>query len=72
MAAIGFNICIIARNENKINEKLAGLQRRHKVKTRCIVFDFAKLCLISDYTERIALKLKDLDIAILFLNAGFA
>ena len=72
MAARGFNICIIGRNESKINEKLASLQKKHNVKTRCIVFDFAELCLINDYKERIALKLKDIDIAMLFLNAGFA
>ena len=49
MAARGFNICIIGRNESKINEKLASLQKKHNVKTRCIVFDFAELCLINDY-----------------------
>jgi short-subunit dehydrogenase len=72
MAEKGFNICIIARNESKINEKLSILEKKHNVKTRCIVFDFAELCFISDYKKRIALKLKDIDIAMLFLNAGFA
>lgn len=72
MAALGFNICIVGRTESKINEKLTMLQKKHNVKTRCVVFDFAQLCVIKDYKERIADKLKDIDIAILYLNAGFA
>ena len=37
-----------------------------------IEFDFSKLTNISDYKEKIGEKLKNIDIAILFLNAGYA
>jgi len=40
------------------------------VYTRAVVFDFADLCTIDDYRKLIADKVKDLDIAMLFLNAG--
>ncbi len=49
MAAQGFNICIVGRTESKVNEKLAMLKKKHNVQTRCVVFDFAELCAISDY-----------------------
>ena len=42
-AAQGFNICIIGRNETKINEKLAEIKSKNPtIKTMCIVFDFNK------------------------------
>lgn len=39
--------------------------------TKAIVFDFAELCTINDYQTKIAEKLKDIDIGMLFLNAGY-
>lgn len=71
MAEIGFNICIIGRTKAKIDEKLTDLSK-FNVKTRCVVFDFAQLCTINDYKVKIADQVKDIDIALLFLNAGFA
>ncbi len=41
------------------------------MKTRSIVVDFGQLVTIADYKEKIADKLKDIDIAMLFLNAGY-
>lgn len=37
-----------------------------------MIFDFAELCTIKDYQEKIGDQLKDIDIAMLFLNAGYA
>lgn len=72
MAAQGFNIVIIARNPTKIEQKLAELKAKYpKIKTRGVTFDFSKLVKISDYKEKIGDALKDIDIAMLFLNAGF-
>ena len=72
LAARGFNICIIARNQTKINEKLADIKAKcgHEIETRCIVADLGKMTKYSEY-ERIAQELADIDIAMLFLNAGF-
>ena len=44
----GFNICIISRNETKINEKLvevAALAKKagHSIKTMAIKADFSKM-----------------------------
>ena len=43
MAALGFNICIIARNKEKIEEKLKEIEKKFegKIKTKAIVADFA-------------------------------
>ena len=41
MAATGFNICMIARNEAKMKEKCAEIQKRHpSIKVMYIVADF--------------------------------
>jgi len=71
MAQKGFNICIIARSKSKMDEKLSEISKLYGVKTRAVVFDFAELCQISDYKQKIGDELKDIDIAMLFLNAGF-
>ena len=56
-----------------MKEKLAEISSRFpKVKTRLVVFDFEKQAAIQDYKTGIADKIKDIDIAILFLNAGYA
>ena len=66
-AAKGFNICIIARNEQKMKEKLATLPTN--IETMYIVADFFGMTEMEDY-QRIGTELKSLDIALLFLNAG--
>ncbi len=35
-----------------------------------MIFDFALLCTIDEYAEKIAKPLRDIDIAMIFLNAG--
>lgn len=73
MAAQGFNVCMIGRSLDKMNEKMKEIVTKcPKIKTRVVVFDFSKLTQISDYRTQIAEKLKDIDIAMLYLNAGFA
>ena len=69
MAAKGFNVCIIARTLSKMEQKLKEVGK-YNVKTRAVVFDFGELCQFSDYKTRIGDVLKDIDIAMLFLNAG--
>lgn len=72
LAKLGFNICIISRNEQKMNEKLDDIKKTcgKNIKTRAIVADFFKMTKIADY-EQLALKLQDIDIGMLFLNAGW-
>ena len=72
LAAQKFNICIVGRTKSKMDEKLAALAVKHQVKTRAVIFDFATLCTIQDYKSKIADQVKDIDIAMLFLNAGYA
>lgn len=72
MAAEGFNICIIGRNEEKIKRALTEVTALCKVKTMYVVFDFSEHVMIKDYEELIGDRLAEIDIAMLFLNAGFA
>lgn len=41
LAALGFNICMVARNKNKMEEALAKLRELHEIETKSIVADFA-------------------------------
>lgn len=75
LAAQGFNICIVARNEKKMIEKLEGIKAvatkaGKTIKTRYVVADLAALTTYKDYAL-IAEKIKDIDIAFLILNAGW-
>ena len=76
LAREGYNICIVSRTASKINEKLDEVRTECRqgdtsFKTLCVVADFGKLHTIEDYRAAIGEKVKDLDIGILVLNAGF-
>lgn len=71
LAAQGFNICIVSRTQSKIEQKLKEIKEKYpKIRTKAIAFDFSVLCKIEDY-KTIAEQLKNIDIAMLFLNAGY-
>lgn len=77
LANEGFNICIISRNEAKINEKLEEIRKEcrdgdESFKTLAVVADFCKLRTIEEYREAIGEKLQDLDVGMLVINAGYA
>lgn len=68
----GFNICIVARNQAKMDQKLAEIKKMNpKIETKAIVADFSKMNTIAHYKETIAEKLVGMDIALLILNAGW-
>ena len=75
MAKQGFNICIISRNEQKINSKIDEINAACKeantgLETMSIVADFSKLLTIKDYQDTIANRLEGIDIGLLIANAG--
>ena len=56
-----------------MDEKIAELKKVYPMqKYVSIVADFSKMHSIKEYREIIGNKVKDLDIAMLFLNAGIA
>ena len=71
MAQLGFNICMIARNEEKMKKRLDEIRERTQgnVKLMHVVADFSVMTTVEDYTETLA-PLKDIDIAMLYANAG--
>ena len=54
-----------------MEQKCAEIESNHRIKTKWIVFDFAKDCTIQDYQQKIGDVLKGYDVAMLFLNAGY-
>lgn len=73
LAARGFNIVMVARNQAKMDEKIAAVKAKYpQQKYVTIVADFSKMHTIKEYRDIIGSKVKDLDIAMLFLNAGVA
>ena len=74
MAELGFNICVIARSEDRLRNSCSEFQRialekKKTIKTKYVVADFFHLTTFDQY-KSIADQIKDLDIAMLFLNAG--
>ena len=71
MAKKGFNICMIARNEEKMKKRLDDIREytRGNVKLMHVVADFSEMPTFEDY-DRILEPLKALDVAIVFANAG--
>jgi len=43
LAKLGFNICIVSRNLQKINERLELIKKDNKVKTLAIQADFSNM-----------------------------
>jgi len=78
LAKEGFNICIISRNKNKIDEKLEeickfcrpGDQEFASSGTLAIVADFSEIYTMEDYKKKIGDKLEGYDIGVVVLNAG--
>ena len=68
LAAKGFNIVLISRSEEKLEAVSKQITEKFNVKTKIIVYDFAKV----DGYENIAKELEDLDIGILVNNVGMA
>jgi len=63
---------MIARNPEKMREKLDEISKDREVETMMIEADFSTMFQIEDYQEKIADQVRDLDIAMVFLNAGYA
>ena len=64
---------MVSRNKSKMIEKLEEIQKSTSIpiKTKYIVADFSKMTKYSDY-QYIAKEIKDIDVGMLVLNAGWA
>ena len=72
LAREGFNICMMSRTESKINDKLEEIKKEcPNIQTMPLVADLGTFYKIEDYQEQIADKLKDLDVSMLVINAGY-
>ena len=69
LAVMGFNICLVSRTLSKLEivEKQVNALNP-KIKTKVVQADFANTNM--EYFENIQNQVKDLDIAVLVVNAG--
>ncbi len=69
LAVMGFNICLVSRTLSKLEivEKQVNTLNP-KIKTKVVQADFANTNM--EYFENIKNQVKDLDIAVLVVNAG--
>lgn len=61
---------MVARDETKMTLVCQNIEKTYAVKTKTIICDFSKVASISEYTQIVASQVTDLDIAMVFLNAG--
>lgn len=66
LAAAGFDVVLVARNESRLREAAAALQREHPVRTRVVVADLAE----PGGVARVCEAVRDLEIGVLISNAG--
>ena len=72
LAAQGFNILMVARNEEKMKGKIDEIRSIYPtVECRNIICDFGKLTKFSEYREVYGSLIEDLDIAVGIANAGY-
>lgn len=69
LAEAGINVVLVARNEQKLKEKVKKLTAAYKVKVQYRVADFSKGVSPEFYTELYS-TMKDLDVSILVNNVG--
>jgi short-subunit dehydrogenase len=71
MARLGFNICIIGRNKEKIEASIPYLLKESgkNPDVKVVIADFSTMSKMSEYNT-LAKELSSLDIAMLDLNAG--
>ena len=71
LASYGFNICIVSRNQTKIDEKLSEIRQTYPLcETRAVVADLSQMFTMSEYSKLVADNISDLDVGYLALNAG--
>lgn len=72
LAAQGFNILMVARNEEKMQAKIDEIKKAFpSVECKYIVCDFAKYTKMSEYREIFGPQLENLDIGVGIANAGY-
>ena len=68
LAAQGLNVVLVARRADRLEKLAAELQAQHKVQTRVVPEDLER----DDAAERVADRVRDLEIGVLVNNAGFS
>ena len=73
LAKQGFNICILGRNQEKIDvciQKIKFKTNDNRLKIKSLLVDFSEMATIEDYKIKVGKKLIDFDIGIVVLSAG--
>ncbi len=68
LAREGLNVVLVARRADRLQTLADELQRAHRVETRVVAEDLA----VAGAAERIAERVRDLEVGVLVNNAGFS
>jgi uncharacterized protein len=63
---LGFDVVLLARRADALEETAASIRAKHGVATRCIAADLAQ----DDIVDLVALRTEDLDVGVLVYNAA--
>ncbi len=66
LAKKGFNLILIARRENLLNELAKTLTKNHNIEVRCLVLDLSS----NDFINILNENVNNLDVGLLISNAG--
>lgn len=73
LAGYGFNVCIVSRNLEKIEQKIAELRQSHpNTQFKAVKADISTMSTMDAYNELVQRELADLDLGVVCLNAGTA
>ena len=71
LAQRGFNICLIARNAQKLERVVEEIKKINpKVQTKIIIADFTNSATDEKFFDRIEEQIRNIDVSILINNAG--
>ena len=71
LAGYGFNVCIVSRNLEKIEQKISELRQDHpNTQFKAVKADIGKMNTMEAYNELVQRELADLDLGVVCLNAG--
>jgi len=71
LAEQGFNICMVSRNQVKIDQRLQEISARFPDRQyRGVQADLASMTTVAQYRDLINTKMSGMDVGVLCLNAG--
>lgn len=72
MAKAGLNVLLISRTQSKLDDVKQELQQKYKVEVDTLAVDYSKFDLGSESYQKVAAKVRGLDVGVLINNVGMS